>query len=208
MVKGIDATPESTREQQSPLDSKELSSFLECLVSDSEPARTRIIAIDGPSGAGKTSLSLALSDELSRKGLIRPQVVSMDDLYPGWGGLLAGVDLVAELVLEPLSRGVDGRFRRWDWLRNQRGEEVLVPAKDWFVLEGVGSGARKCRPHLAGLIWLEAEKPIRYRRTVQRDGEAMRAHWNQWAQQEDTLFLHDETRDSADVIIDTSLFRI
>lgn len=208
MVTGIDPAQEASRGRQSPLDSEGFSSFLKGIVSGPDPARTRIIAIDGPSGAGKTSLSLTLADELSRKGLTRPQVVSMDDLYPGWSGLSAGVELAAESVLEPLSRGVDGRFKRWDWSRNQRGDQVLVPAKDWLILEGVGSGARKCRPYLAGLIWLEAEEPIRYRRTVQRDGDETRAHWGQWARQEDALFRLDETRGNADVIIDTSLLRI
>ena len=58
-----------------------------------------VIAIDGRSGAGKTSLAARL-----RLALGAP-VVALEDLYGGWDGLERGVDLLVSDVLEPLSAG-------------------------------------------------------------------------------------------------------
>ncbi len=163
----------------------------------------RIIGIDGPSGAGKTTFADAVSEKILARTGIRPQIVHMDDLYPGWNGLTEAVDLVATRVLEPLSRGEDGNFRRWDWLASERAEEVHVPAADWIVLEGVGSGSRACRPHLAALAWVEADRDVRMARGIERDGESFRPHWEHWSLQEERLFTAEDTRNHAGVILQT-----
>lgn len=164
---------------------------------------TRVIAIDGPSGAGKTTFAAAVADELLKRTGTRPQVVHMDDIFPGWDGLAAAVGLVTETVLEPLSHGKDGRFRRWDWLAGERAEWVEVPRADWLVLEGVGCGSRPCRPHLAALAWVEADRDVRMARGMHRDGESFRPHWERWALQEQELFTAEGTRANADVILQT-----
>lgn len=163
----------------------------------------RVIGVDGPAGAGKTTFADGLSEELLLQTGTRPQIVHMDDIYPGWDGLAEAVDLVTSCVLEPLSRGKDGTFRRWDWLAGVRAEVVHVPVANWIVLEGVGSGSRRCRPHLAGLAWLEADRDIRMARGIERDGEAFRPHWERWAVQEERLFRAEDTRSHATVILET-----
>ena len=168
-----------------------------------DPKGPRVIGIDGPSGAGKTTFADSLADELLFKTGIRPQIIHMDDLYPGWNGLVEAVDLVATRVLEPLSRGEDARFERWDWLAGERAETVYVPVADWIILEGVGCGSRACRPHLAALAWLEAEREVWMARGIQRDGESFRPHWEQWELQEERLFTAEDTRNHATVIIET-----
>ncbi len=60
---------------------------------------SRVVAVDGRSGAGKTSLAAALRDRL------RAPVVSLEDLYGGWDGLEHGIDLLVSAVLEPLAAG-------------------------------------------------------------------------------------------------------
>ena len=42
------------------------------------------LLIDGPSGAGKTTLALQIGEALGIP------VVHLDDFYPGWGGLAEG----------------------------------------------------------------------------------------------------------------------
>jgi cytidylate kinase len=59
--------------------------------------RTRVVAIDGRSGSGKTSLAAALRDQL------QAPIVSLEDLYGGWDGLERGIDLLVASVLEPLT---------------------------------------------------------------------------------------------------------
>ena len=167
------------------------------------PQNPRIVGIDGPSGAGKTTFADSLAEELFAQTGKRPQIVHMDDLYPGWDGLAEAVNLVATHVLEPLSSGNDGGFRRWDWVAGRRAEVVHVPVADWIVLEGVGSGSRRCRRHLAALVWLEADRDTRMTRGMERDGESFRPHWESWAVQEEKLFTAEDTRSHAAVIIHT-----
>lgn len=164
---------------------------------------TRVVAIDGPSGAGKTTFADAVASKLRPLTGTRPQVVHMDDIFPGWDGLSEAVALVAEMVLEPLSRGENGGFRRWDWLTSSRAEWIDVPASDWLVLEGVGCGSRPCRPQVAALAWIEADRDVRMARGMQRDGESFRPHWERWALQEQELFTAEDTRSHADVVVRT-----
>jgi adenylylsulfate kinase-like enzyme len=58
-----------------------------------------VIAVDGRSGSGKTSLAARL-----RSALHAP-VVTLEDLYGGWDGLERGIDLLVSEVLEPLAAG-------------------------------------------------------------------------------------------------------
>lgn len=127
----------------------------------------------------------------------------MDDIYPGWDGLNEAVGLVTEWVLEPLSRGESGRFRRWDWLAGARAEQVVVEPEGWVIVEGVGSGSGQCREFLSALVWVEAEADVRMARGIERDGEAYRPHWERWARQEAELFAREDTREHADLVVHT-----
>jgi hypothetical protein len=53
-------------------------------------------------------------------------------------------------------------------------------------------------------VWVEAERPVRFARGIERDGETYRPPWERWARQEAALFAADGTRDRADVVLDTS----
>lgn len=168
-----------------------------------DSATPGVIAIDGPSGSGKTTYADVVADELRSRTGTRPQVVHMDDIYPGWDGLAAATGLVTRWVLEPLSQGRDGGFRRWDWVAGERAEAIPVPDADWVVLEGVGCGSAACRPHLSALIWVEAAAEVRMARGIARDGEAYRPHWERWAKQEEVLFQRERTREHAALVIRT-----
>ncbi|NAZ81277.1 hypothetical protein GTR02_05555 [Kineococcus sp. R8] len=153
-----------------------------------------VVAVDGPSGAGKTDFATALAHALDGA-----PVVAMDDLYPGWDGLEAAVPLLTAEVLAPLGAGRPARFRRYDWAAGRRGELVVVPAAPVVVVEGVGCGAREPAAHVDLLVWLDAAPAVRFARGMARDGETYRPHWRRWAAQEEVLFAREETRARADV---------
>lgn len=165
------------------------------------PQGPRMVAIDGAAGSGKTSIAAHLAGMLG--GQQYCVVVHMDDVYAGWDGLAGAPSLLEEQVLAPLGRGEPGRFHRWDWHQRRRGDEVVVPRRDWVIVEGVGSGSRICRPHLAALLFLEADEVVRKERGVERDGESFLSLWDGWARQEAALFSAEQTRRHADLIIRT-----
>ncbi len=155
--------------------------------------RCRVVAVDGPSGAGKTTLADALGHELGA------QVVHVDDLIPGWDGLTAGPGIVARDILQPLTRGEDGGYLRYDWVEGRYAEWQPVPQADHLVLDGCGSGARAIAVHLALLVWVDADREVRFERGIARDGETFRPHWTAWEQASQTMFAAEDTAARADV---------
>ena len=160
---------------------------------------TKVVAIDGPSGAGKTEFAEALAARLPAAHLLH-----MDDLYPGWNGLEQAVADLHDQVLEPLARGERAAYRRWDWENDRYAEWRDLPAASLLLVEGVGSGAGRGAALESVLIWLEAERSVRFRRGIERDGDSFRPHWQEWAALEDALFTGDATRGRADLVIDTT----
>jgi uridine kinase len=161
---------------------------------------TKVVAVDGPSGAGKTDFAAALAERLPGA-----QLLHMDDLYAGWDGLTQAVTDLHDAVLGPLARGEQATYRRWNWQDDRYAGRRSLPATELLLVEGVGSGANPGWQFVSALIWLEADHDERFRRGIARDGESYLPHWLQWAALEGTLFTRDGTRDRADLIIDTTL---
>jgi len=158
--------------------------------------RTRVLAIDGRSGAGKTSLATALSGELGAP------VVSLEDLYGGWDGLEDGIDLLVREVLEPLAAGRAPRVPRYDWAARRWAEPVPLDPPELLIAEGAGAGACRAAAFASLLVWLEAPPSVRKKRALDRDGQVFAPHWDQWAAQEDALLARERTPERADVVID------
>ena len=157
--------------------------------------QTVVIAIDGPSGAGKTQLARALAPELSAT------ILHLDDIYQGWHGLAAAPAVVVGEVLEPISRGSAGRTPRWEWGADAPGADLVVPAGGVLLLDGCGSGSRAVRPFLSHLLWLDGPEDVRRERAFARDGDLYRQWWDVWAAQERELFGAEQTRAAADIVL-------
>lgn len=161
-----------------------------------------VVAVDGPSGAGKTTLARGVELALAEEGPVA--VVHMDHLYPGWDGLSQAPGLLAREVLEPLSRGEHAAHRVWSWVRGCWSGTKDVPPCRFLVVEGCGASVGPARPYAAVTVFVDADTPLRRSRGLARDGEAYRPHWERWADQESALFAADSTRDRADLVLDTS----
>jgi uridine kinase len=165
----------------------------------SAPARlgpVRLVCIDGPAGSGKTTLASLLGDALGA------QVVHMDDLFEGWGGLSGAWPRLRDWVLAPLARGESGRYRRYDWAAGQYAEWHDVPVQGALVVEGCGSAAREVDTWASVVIWVEAPRPLRVARGIARDGEAVLENWMAWMAQEDEVFAREGTRERARLHVD------
>ena len=169
----------------------------------------RLLAIDGPAGSGKTTLAAAVVDAVPPG--VSAQVVHLDDVYPGWGGLLEGVDRVTRRVVGPLARDEPGGYRRYDWLTEQEAEWHEVAPVDLLVLEGVGAGCSGYAEHISTLVWVEAPHDVRLARGVERDvelyglhrdRERLEARWRTWMADERALHDRDRTRERADVVVE------
>ncbi|WP_432548964.1 nucleoside/nucleotide kinase family protein [Kineococcus auxinigenes] len=156
-------------------------------------AGPRVVAVDGRSGSGKTHLAQLLAARLGAP------VLHLDELYPGWDGLAAGVRVLEREVLVPLREGRVASPPRWDWVAGRPGPRVTVPPAPVLVVEGVGAGCTRVRPHL--LVWVGAGERVRRQRALRRDGEVFAPHWRRWAAQERELFARCDARAAADVVL-------
>ncbi len=156
---------------------------------------SRVVAVDGRSGSGKTSLAAALRDRL------RAPVVSLEDLYGGWDGLEHGIDLLVSAVLEPLAAGRAARVPRYDWIAGEWAEPAALEPPPILVVEGVGAGARRAAAFESVLVWLEVPAPVRKKRALDRDGATFVPHWDRWAAQEDAMLARERTPDRADITL-------
>jgi uridine kinase len=159
--------------------------------------RTRVVAVDGRSGAGKTRLAAELSAELGAA------VVSLEDLYGGWDGLERGIGVLVSEVLEPLAAGRTVRVPRYDWAAREWAEPTVLAPPDVLIVEGVGAGARRAAAFESLLVWLEAPTSVRKRRALDRDGEIFAPHWDQWVAQEDAMLARERTPERADLVLRT-----
>jgi len=162
----------------------------------------RLVAVDGPAGSGKTTLAAGLARRCVDAG-VRAHVVHLDDLYAGWTGLEGDLwPRLAAQVLEPLRRGLPGRYQRYDWDAGRFAEWVDVPVPDVLVLEGCGSGRRAGAPDLSLLVWVEADDATRLARGLERDGYAARPQWERWMRDEAAHYAREGTRGRADARVD------
>ncbi len=156
-----------------------------------ESDRRPVVLIDGGAGSGKTTLAERI---LRQWPVAHACSVSLDDLYPGWGGLHSGAAAVPGLI-------TGSGYRSWDWSRNAPGPWRTLSATRPLVIEGCGAITPASRA-LAGLaIWVELDEPRRRHRALARDGASFAAHWDEWAAQETDHWLASHPRELADLVV-------
>ena len=156
-----------------------------------------IIAIDGRSGAGKTTLAIELAATLRNHH--RVSLFHLEDIYPGWDGLSTGIERYVTTVLAPLSRGEAATWVSWDWKNNNDGDTRVTLPAEIVIVEGVGAAAAAARPLLDAVIWADSSDKERRTRALARDGETYGPFWDQWAGQEAELLASDNIPQHADV---------
>lgn len=150
--------------------------------------RRSVILIDGRSGSGKTELAALLADRLGA------QVLRLDNVYPGWGGLDAGSAAVPGILSS-------GRWRRWDWETSQPAEWHSIDPSRTLIVEGVGAIGRASRPLADYALWVELDDATRKTRALARD-QYFAEHWEHWAAQEERLIAREQPRALADAVVD------
>lgn len=164
------------------------------------------ILIDGRSGSGKTLLSWLITNQTFALTQTKPQIVHMDDLYPGWEGLRLGASMLINEILLPLSKGQVAEYQIWDWHSNQRGA-TGEQGNGWravqpdapLIVEGCGAVSSDSKRLVNSAIWIESSIEARLERLSTRDRGAFRAHQALWGAQEDEFYSQENTIELCDI---------
>ena len=159
----------------------------------------RLVAVDGPSGAGKTTFAGRLARVLPAD----TAVVPTDAFLDGWAEPLSVWPALRSDVLDPLAADRPAAYQAYDWMLQRFGPEatpVAVPAV--LILEGVTSACAAVRPQLSLAVFVTGDPAERTERTLARDGPNIEAALRNWQAAETMYFEAERTADVADVVVD------
>lgn len=151
------------------------------------PGRPRIVAVDGRSASGKSTLAERLARSANRSAIVHTDDVAWNEPLFSWGHLLR------DHVLDPLRRGESVTFSPPAWSRHSRDGAIDVPGGlDLVVVEGVGAGQRDLTDFVDATVWVQSDSVAAETRGIARDiaqgvngnPEQTVAFWHEWMEAE------------------------
>ncbi len=161
-----------------------------------------IIAIDGPAGAGKTTLAHDIKLALAQSFAITE--IHMDDLYDGWDNALTPqlTDVLSHIVsAHKNSQSIS--LSTYNWHEGAFNPATDIEKSELLILEGVGSGQMAIREFLAALIWIDIEDSQGMARVLDRDGKGIENQMRKWLSTQEQHFRDEGTQNAADFVLTT-----
>jgi chloramphenicol 3-O-phosphotransferase len=163
------------------------------------PTPTRLVAIDGCGGAGKSTLARALAAVCGGVPVVR-----VDD-FLSWHDLDRWWERLEREALWPVLAGRGARYRVRDWAQDPLGESlngwIQISPAELVIVEGISCSRRAITHALTMALWVHAPRSERLRRGVARDGEERRSLWTEWMRAEDAFFAEDGASRRADHLV-------
>lgn len=161
------------------------------------PGGVRIIAIDGPGGAGKSTFARRLVACIDGPfTLLHTDSFATPSEPTAWWPRL-------RTVIERLAVGESATFEPYDWATRSPLPLRTVEPHPLVIIEGVSASRTEWKRNLAFCIWIDADADVCRRRGMERDGVSQDA-WDNDAAAEFAFFEQDGARDRADLIVDSA----
>lgn len=146
------------------------------------PARPAVVAVNGHSSSGKSTLAPRLAAALPGAA-----VLHTDDL--AWNhGVFAWDALLRDHVLPDVRAGRPVSYRPPGWVRLGREGSVELPGDlQVLLVEGVGASQPSVADLLGLVVWVETDEPTRLARDVVRvfeNGEMSADSYASWMAEE------------------------
>ena len=189
----------------------EVNKILALIADAAVPGRTTMVAIDGLTCAGKTTLAGQVAGALQDA-----TVVSLDDFYRPTGakecatlGPQESCDRYFDWkrllrdVLTPLRTQSRARYRRHDWVNDRLAEWREIEPRKVVIVEGVYSTRPELRRHFSVLVYVDAPRKVRLARLLDR-GYADMSWADHWMAAEDWYVKHVRPTLHVALIVDGS----
>ena len=159
-----------------------------------------IITIDGPAGAGKTTLAHDLFLALSTHRTVH--VLHMDDLYDGWENALSdSLSEVLTYIAHAHKAAKPFEISTYNWEKSEFNAPTSIVPTEILILEGVGSGQSSIRQEVSARVWMEIDPAQGFDRVLARDGAAVEDQMRRWLTAQSQHFLKESTFDESDFVL-------
>jgi hypothetical protein len=158
--------------------------------------RPRILAVDGRSGGGKTTVARRLAAAVPDATVLHTDDVAWYHAFFDWA------DLMRDGILAPLRAGEDVSYRPPAW--DERGRDGAITASaasPLVVVEGVGIGRRELTRYFDALLWVQTDEDEARRRGLLRDGADAADFWTEWQAAEDPFQAEQRPWERAGLIV-------
>ena len=164
------------------------------------PSRPVVLAVDGRSNAGKTTLAARIGRAVPGSAVVHTDDIAWRHSRFGW------VDLLIGGILEPVHHGRAVSYRPPRWAEHGRDGSIEVPAGcALLVVEGDGAGRQEAADLIDALIWVQSDEREAQRRVLARIGKPGEAPtiWDhrEWLAEEIPFNAAQRTWERADVIV-------
>ena len=127
------------------------------------PGRSAVLAIDGRSNNGKSTLAARISELVPGSVVIHTDDIAWEHSRFGWA------DLLIDGILAPVHQGQAVSYRPPRWDEHGREGSIDVPAGcPLLIIEGDGAGRREVAHLTDTVIWVQADEREARRRTAAR----------------------------------------
>ena len=159
-----------------------------------------LIAIDGPAGAGKTTLAAQFQRDFSKVKSV--STIHMDSLYAGWDSVFSE-RLTSQLAMIVSEHNALHPFaiEIFNWKSMVFDSFLTIEHTEILIIEGVGAGQKIVRDGGAITYWLDIEPSVGLERVLQRDGYEIESQMRQWQSDQEEHFARDLTRNHAHYIL-------
>ena len=141
-----------------------LGELVDRVVAVGSPRRPVVVAVNGHSSSGKTTLAGRLAAALPDAAVLHTDDLATDEGVFAWDGPLRDQVLPVVRAGEPLSHPAP----QWWRARGLTGSVTLPGSLRYLVVEGVGASQASVRDAYDLVVWVETEEPTRLARDLRR----------------------------------------
>jgi hypothetical protein len=159
-----------------------------------------VVAVDGRSSSGKTTLAARVQDAVAGSVVVHTDDIAWWHSRFGWADLLIGG------ILIPVRRGESVAFRPPRWAEHGRWGSIEVPTScPLLIIEGVGAGRCEAAHLIDALVWVQSDQREAERRSLARVGQPggprTVRNLQEWMAEEEPFLAGQRPWERADLVV-------